>query len=182
MPEIVTTLHGLLEIHNTVPWRFDDCYLVGIWNRGTPEDAEGEEALWDTPWRASEFPPLRSAVSCDEDEKEDWNHQWGWDGEIGGRCRIGCNTESLLHPIHLRFRWGEGAPGHPSGIAVLPHEEMYAECDRPYCKHCGKQFSRAIVPEDCPTRRLVALAGAVLDGVAAEHVRAVSLWHDKQES
>jgi|APSaa5957512622_1039677.scaffolds.fasta_scaffold128201_2 hypothetical protein len=171
MPEIIISLHELINRHAEVP-NEADCYLVGIWTDDINEGEEDEEGpvIWKTPWKALEFPPLRAAR--DDMDPEDWNYQWG-----GDHCRIGCNTPSFYRPIYLRFRWGEGVPGDDFETPMLPHEPAEWDVSFRFCKHCGKQVDGAPVPQDCPVRRLRSLADAVLVGEAAKHTKAVDRWH-----
>jgi len=172
MPEIVVALHELFERVSEIPV-VPDCYLAGIWNDEIPEGTHDPEAdaFPPVPWKAQEFDALRAA--WDGESAEDWGYQWGWDGDPeNNRVRVGCNMATVHHPIHLRFRWGEGHPT-TDGVPMLIHE---ADRGGRYCRHCYAEMSGR--PQDCPTRRLQALDDALKNGEdTALHIKAIKLWH-----
>ena len=180
MPRLQTPMHMLPWVAKDIP-DVDDLYLVHI------EDSDGNtdhEGLFPVPWTARHCVPLVDAWSIDEygDAEEnlaEWQERWGWDEDPEhNRTRLDMNTPTVRHPISMTFEWGEGHPKGVDGdvtVEMLPHEESGWGN---YCKHCWKEYTGK--PEDCPVRRLRAMADAVLQARAGIHVRAVRMWHQEK--
>ena len=177
MPELVVQVHELFDRASEIP-DVSDCYLVGIWNNEFPEGWPGDDdgPLWGVPYLARRFHPLsfaREAAEYEEGGREEWEESYRLDR---GHVRLGFNTLGVDHPIHLRFRWGEGAPV-VEGIKMLPHKPWPPNrlASQTHCKWCHTDIHMI---EDCAIRRLRALTQALKDGEAPDaHVKAVDLWH-----
>ena len=59
----------------------------------------------------------------------------------------------------------------------IPHE---TNPDRTHCKHCGIELYDKTNQQDCPVRRLRAMAKAVLQGKAGTHVQFVMRYYGKR--
>lgn len=172
MPTVIIPLHDLYKRRAEVPRKLKDCYLTAMTRDGEPAtewDAPDEDGAY-----VQKFMPIRNFdILPDEDDEDDDGRRWThiWCREEGDTIRIGSSVAASTdqNPILCTFIWGEGHPKE-DGVEMLPHEvDVYTN----RCCWCRGEAG----VQDCPERRLQALAAATTETEKTLHIKAVHIWH-----